>query len=68
VGDTGVWTHQHVAGMQRPLQEELLGLREVDATQGGLGQSVGGYQSQAVHPHLVDAVYRLKSWGWLEET
>lgn len=61
VGDAGVRTHEHVAGVQRPLQEELLGLRQVDATQGSLGQSVGGHQSQAVHPHLVDTVYRLES-------
>lgn len=46
--------------MQRPLQKQLLGLGEVDATQGSLWQSVGGHQSQAVHPHLVDAVYGLK--------
>lgn len=26
VGDAGVRTQQHVAGVQRPLQEELLGL------------------------------------------
>lgn len=56
----GVRTHEHVAGVQRPLQEELLGLGQVDATQWSLGQSVGGDQSQAVHPHLVDTVYRLE--------
>lgn len=61
VGDAGVRTHEHVARVQRPLQEELLGLRQVDATQGSLGQSVGGHQSQAVHPHLMDTVYRLES-------
>lgn len=37
VGDAGMRTHEHVAGMQRPLQEELLGLGQVDATQGRLG-------------------------------
>ena len=51
--------HEHIAGVQRPLQEELLGLRQVDAAQRGLGQGVGGHQGQAVHPHLVDTVYRL---------
>ena len=61
VGDAGVRTHEHVAGVQRPLQEQLLGLRQVDATQRSLGQSVGGHQSQAVHPHLVDTVYRLET-------
>lgn len=60
VGDAGVRTQQHVAGVQRPLQEQLLCLRQVDATQGSLGQSVGGHQGQAVHPHLVDPVDRLQ--------
>lgn len=32
----------------------------MDATQGSLGQGVGGHQSQAVDPHLVDTVYRLE--------
>lgn len=66
VGDAGVRTHEHVAGVQRPLQEQLLGLRQVDATQRSLGQSVGGHQSQAVHPHLMDAVYRLENKDVLE--
>lgn len=60
VGDAGVRTHQHVAGVQRPLQEQLLGLRQVDATQGSLGQSVGRHQSQTIHAHLVNTVYRLE--------
>lgn len=60
VGDAGVRTHEHIAGVQRPLQEELLGLRQVDATQGSLRKGVGGYQGQAVDPHLVDAVYCLE--------
>lgn len=49
-------TQQHVAGVQRPLQEELLGLGQVDATQWGLGEGVGGHQGQAVDAHLVDPV------------
>ena len=60
VGDAGMRTQEHVAGVQRPLQEKLLGLREVDAPQRSLGQSVGGHQSQAVHAHLVNAVYGLQ--------
>lgn len=60
VGDTGVWTHEYVAWVQRPLQKQLLGLGEVDATQGSLWQRVGGHQSQAVHAHLVDTVYCLE--------
>ena len=59
VGDAGVRTHEHVAGVQRALQETLLGLGDVDATQGGLGQRIGGHQRQTVHPHLVDTVYGL---------
>ena len=47
---------EDVAGVQVALQEVLLGLTDVDAPQGGLGEGVGGDQSQAVQPHLVDTV------------
>ena len=56
LGDAGVGAHEHVAGVQEALQEALLGLRDLDAPQRGLGQRVGGDQRQTVHPHLVDAV------------
>ena len=56
VSDAGVGAHEHVAGVQAALQEALLGLRDVDAPQWGLGQRVGGDQRQTVHSHLVDAV------------
>ena len=48
--------HQHVARVQHPLQEALLGLRNVNPTKRSLGQGVGRNQGQAVHAHLVDAV------------
>lgn len=35
VGDTRVWTHEDVAGVQVSVQEELLGVRDVDAAQRG---------------------------------
>lgn len=59
VGDARVRTHQDVAGVQGTFQEALLGLRYVDAAQGSFGECVGGYKSQTVHTHLVDAVYGL---------
>lgn len=37
VCDTGVGAHQDVAGVQTALQEELLGVGDVDAPQGGFG-------------------------------
>lgn len=61
IGDTCVRAHEDVAGVQGPFQEALFGLRYMDTTQGGLRKSVGRYQSQAVDPDLVDAVYRLES-------
>lgn len=45
--------------MQGAIEEVLLGLGDVDAPQGGLGQRVGRHQGQTVQPHLVDAVYGL---------
>lgn len=56
VGDAGVRTHEHIAGVQQPLQETLLGFRNVNPSERSLGQRVGGNQRQTVHAHLVDAV------------
>lgn len=56
VGDTCVRTHEDVAGMQGALQETLLSLRYVDATQRSFRKIVGRNKSEAVHPNLVDAV------------
>ena len=61
VGDAGVGAHEDIAGVQRALQEELLGLGQVDPPQRGLGQGVGRHQRQAVNPHLVNAIYSLGS-------
>lgn len=47
---------EDVTGVQVSLQEVLLGLTNVNATQGRLGEGVGWYQSQAVQSHLVDTV------------
>lgn len=47
--------------MQGAFQKQLLGLRQVDASQRRLGKGVSGHQSQAKHPHVVDAVYRLQN-------
>lgn len=56
VGDAGVRAHEHIAGMQPPLQVQLLDLRQVDPPQWGLGESVGRDERQAEHPYTVDAV------------
>lgn len=61
VGDAGVGAHEDVAGVQPALQVQLLDLRQVDAAQRSLGQSVGRDQSQAEHAHAVDAVDGLRS-------
>lgn len=60
VGDTGVRAHEHIAGVQQPLQETLLGFRNVNPSERSLGQGVGRNQRQTVHAHLVDAVDRLE--------
>ena len=60
VGDAGMGAQEDVAGVQVALQEVLLGLTDVDATQGRLGGGVGWDQSQAVQPHLVDTVDGLR--------
>lgn len=66
VGHTRVRAHEDVAGVQSAFQEALFGLRYMNAAQWGLGQRVGRNEGQAVHPHLVDAVYGLgaqtESW------
>ena len=51
---------EDVAGVQVAIQEVLLGLTDVDSTQGRLGESVGWDQSQAVQTHLVDTVDGLR--------
>lgn len=60
VGDAGVGAHEDVAGVQPPLQVQLLDLRQVDAPQRGLGEGVGRDQGQAEHAHPVDAVDGLR--------
>lgn len=57
--------HQHVAGVQGSSQEALSRFRDVDPSQGGLGQGVGRDQRQTVHAHLVDAVDGLEGKGLL---
>lgn len=56
VCDTRVRTHEDVAGVQAAVQEGLLGVRDVDATQGCFRKRVGRDQSQTIQAHLVDAV------------
>lgn len=53
-------THEDVAGVQAAIQEGLLGVRDVDATQGCFRERVGGDQGQTIQAHLVDAVNGLK--------
>lgn len=48
--------HQDVAGVQVPIQEELLGVGDVDTAEGCFGQGVGRDQSQTVKANLVYAV------------
>lgn len=48
--------------MQVALQEALLGLSHMDAAQRCLGKGVCRDQSQAVEPHLMNAVDCL--WRW----
>lgn len=60
VCDARVRTHEDVAGVQAAVQEGLLGVRDVDATQGCFRERVGGDQGQTIQAHLVDAVNGLK--------
>jgi len=55
-----VGAQQDVAGVQVPLQEVVLGLTDVNAAQGCLGEGVGRDQSQEVQSHLVDTVDGLR--------
>lgn len=60
IGDAGVGAHEDVAGVQPPLQVQLLDLGQVYAAQRSLGEGVGRDQSQAEHAHSVDTVYGLR--------
>lgn len=53
-------THEDVAGVQAAIQEGLLGVRDVNATQGCFRERVGRDQGQTVQAHLVDAVNGLE--------
>lgn len=63
VGDAGVGAHEHVAGVQPPLQVQLLDLRQVDPPQRRLGEGIGRHQRQAEDAHAVDAVDGLAGSG-----
>lgn len=56
VGDTRVWAHENIAGVQIPLQEILLGFADMNPSQRCLGKGVGWDECQAVKADLVDAV------------
>lgn len=60
VCDARVWTHEDVAGVQAAVQEGLLGVRDVDATQRRFRERVGRNQGETIQAHLVDAVDSLK--------
>lgn len=60
VGDTGVRAHEDVAGVQVSLQKVLLGVTDVDASEGGLWEGVGWDERQAVQTDLVDTVNSLQ--------
>ena len=60
VGDTGVWAHEYIAGVQVSLQKVLLGFTDVDAAEGRLWEGVGRDKREAVKANLVDTVNGLK--------
>ena len=63
VGDAGVRAHEDVDGVQRPLKEPLLCLRQVDAAQRRLGQVVVGDEGEAEEADGVDRVDGLQHAG-----
>lgn len=56
VGNTGVWAHEDITGVQVSLQKVLLGFTDVDASKGRLWEGVGWDECKAVQANLVDTV------------
>lgn len=60
VRDTGVGTHQDIAGVQRALQEKLLRFRQVNPTKRGFGKGICWHQGQAINSDLMYTVNGLE--------
>lgn len=68
VGDTCVWAHEDITGVQISLQKTLLGFADMDPSQRRLWKGVGWDKCEAVKANLVDAINGLdkkKSYNFI---
>lgn len=56
VGNTGVWAHEDITGVQISFQKVLLGFTDMDASKRRLWKGVGWDEGEAVQANLVDTV------------